>query len=309
MMDRTAGPILALMLAVVALPTAATGPAQAASEVRVVVNKEPVTSYAIQQRAAFLKLRRTTGDIQAKATDELIDETLKKQEIRRRNINISDAMVDQAYGNFAKQNKLTEAQLGEVLSRAGFSTKSFKDYIRVQMGWGQAVQANMRREKKLSEQDVVQRMLAEGGNKPKTTEYTLQQVVFVIPAAKREALKSQRMKEANALRSRFRSCESTYDIAKGLRDVTVRELGRVTQPELPPRWKKDIEAGSAGRATPPQETERGVEFIGICDAKTVSDDVAAAMVFQEQDLEKLGKEEPDVALLKKLKDKAQITRK
>ncbi|WP_182085696.1 peptidylprolyl isomerase [Aureimonas sp. ME7] len=282
--------------------------ASAASEVKVVVNKQPITSYQIQQRAAFLKLRRMAGGNEA-ATDELIDEMLKRQEIARRRIAIPDAAVDEAFGNFAKSNKLTVAQLSQVLGQAGFSEKAFKDYIRVQMGWGQAVVANVRQRDRLSEQDVVQRMLSQGGQKPKTTEYTLQQVIFVVPNDKRGAQLDRRMAEANSLRQRFTSCPATYETAKGLRDVTVRDLGRVAEPELPPRWKKDIMESSRGRATKPQATERGVELIGICDTRTVSDDQTAAMVFQEKDLEAMGKKEPDKDFLAELKKKATIVRR
>ena len=285
--------------------------AHAASEVSVVVNRQPITSYQIRQRAAFMKLRRETGNITQKATDELITESLKKQEVARRGINIPESAVDEAFGKFAQDNKLTTDQLGQVLSRAGFSTQAFKDYIRVQMGWGQAVQARMRTKDKLSEQDVVQRMLAQGGKKPTTTEYTLQQVIFVIPNGKQAAMQGARTSEANAFRSRFQSCDRSYDQAKQLRDVTVRDLGRVAQPELPPRWKDDVTAiSNGGRTTPVKATERGVEFLAVCSTKSISDDIAAAMVFQSRDLEKLGKEkEPDAAYLKDLRDNAQIARR
>ncbi|WP_061932741.1 peptidylprolyl isomerase [Aureimonas sp. AU22] len=280
----------------------------AASEIKVVVNKQAITSYQIQQRAAFLKLRRTPGGNQA-ATDELIDEAIKRQEIARRRISIPDAAVDEAFARFAKDNKLTEAQLTQVLSQAGFSAQGFKDYIRVQMGWGQAVIANVRQTERLSEQDVVQRMLQDGGAKPKVTEYTLQQVIFVVPNDKRSAQLDRRMTEANNLRQRFTSCQATYDTARGLRDVTVRDLGRVAEPELPPRWKDDIMNTTRGRATKPQATERGVELIAICDTRTVSDDQVAAMVFQEKDLAAMGKKEPDKDFLAKLKEKATIVRR
>ncbi|ALN73644.1 MULTISPECIES: SurA N-terminal domain-containing protein [unclassified Aureimonas] len=283
-------------------------PAQAASEIKVIVNKQAITSFQIQQRAAFLKLRRAPGGTQA-ATDELIDEALKSQETRRRGIQIPDAAVDEAFARFARDNKLTEAQLAEVLGRAGFSAKGFKDYIRVQMGWGQAVIANVRQTERLTEQEAVQRMIQQGGKKPTTTEYTLQQVIFVVPEDKRASQLDKRMSEANAMRQRFTSCPATYDIAKGLRDVTVRDLGRIPQPELPPRWKDDVVNASRGRTTKAQATERGVEFIAICDSRSVSDDQTAAMVFQANDMEAMGKKEPDKAFLKKLRDKAAIIRR
>ncbi|RIY03533.1 peptidylprolyl isomerase [Aureimonas flava] len=299
--------LLASPLALAGAATVST-PGLAASEIKVVVNKQPITSYQIQQRAAFLKLRRAPGGSEA-ATNELIDEAVKRQEIARRRISIPDAAVDEAFGRFAKDNKLTEAQLTQVLSQAGFSAKGFKDYIRVQMGWGQAVLANVRQTERLSEQEVVQRMLQQGGAKPSTTEYTLQQVIFVVPNDKRASQLDRRMSEANSFRQRFTSCQGSYDTARGLRDVTVRDLGRVAEPELPPRWKDDVKNTSRGRATKPQATERGVELIGVCDTRTVSDDQVAAMVFQEKDLAAMGKKEPDKDYLAKLKDKATIVRR
>ena len=285
--------------------------AEAASSIAVVVNGEPITTYQIRQRAAFLKLRRVGGNPTQKATDELIDEALKKQEMRRQRVSIPDEAVNAAYANFAKGNKLTEAQLGQVLSRAGFSSDGFKDYIRVQMGWGQAVQKRVRSTERLSEQDVVQRMLAEGGKKPTTTEYTLQQVIFVIPDGQRGALLGNRKREAEAMRARFQSCESTYQVAGGLRDVTVRDLGRVAQPELPGMWKDAVMQTSPGRTTPAKETERGVEFIAVCQARKISDDKAAAMVFQARELEALNDSDkgPDAKVLADLRKEAQIVRK
>ena len=201
------------------------------------------------------------------------------------------------------------AQLNQVLGQAGFTADGFKDYIRTQMGWGQAVQANMRQSEVLSEEDVVQRMLEQGGQKPTTTEYTLQQVIFVVPEAERGSAMGRRMQEANAMRQRFSSCPATYQFAQGLRDVTVRELGRVAQPELPPQWKDDITALSTGGTTRAQETERGVEFIAVCDQRSISDDRAATMVFQARELEAMGQGEPDVAFLNKLKEQATIVRR
>ena len=60
----------------------------------------------------------------------------------------------------------------------------------------------------------------------------------------------------------------------------MRDLGRVLAPQLPPEWADQIKKTKAGAATPVRETERGVEFIGICSAREVSDDKVAQMVFQ-----------------------------
>ena len=84
------------------------------------------------------------------------------------------------------------------------------------------------------------------------------------------------------MRERFSSCETTRQFAKGLIDVTVRDLGRLLAPELPDEWAEEIKKTKTGGATSVHTTARGVEFIGICSSREVSDDRVAKMVFQAE---------------------------
>ncbi len=280
-----------------------------ASDIKVTVNKVPITSLDISHRVAFLKLQRKKGNLNSIATDELIDEVLKRSETRRAGINITDKAVSEAFANFAKSNKLKTAQLEDILNKSGVSSKHFKEYIRIQMGWGQTVGARFRATGPMNEQEAVRKMLEKGGTKPSATEYLLQQVIFVVPAAKRGQIMGQRKKEATAMRARFNGCENTRQFATGLKDVTVRELGRFLAPELPPEWADMIKKTQAGGATGIRETEKGVEFIGICRAKEVSDDKAAALSLQAGANGNQAGEELDKKYLQELRDKANIVRR
>jgi len=93
---------------------------------------------------------------------------------------------------------------------------------------------------------------------------------------------AKRKREAEAMRARFAGCNQTREFVKGLIDVSVRDLGRVLGPELPPDWADAIKSTKPGSATSVRETERGVEFIGICSSREVSDDRVAQMVFQNE---------------------------
>lgn len=249
-----------------------------ASEIKYVVNNIPVTSYDIARRGAFMKLQRRSGS----ASDAMIEQALQMAEVARLRINIPDKQVDEAYARFASGNKLPVAQLDQILAQSGVTKQHFKDYIRAQIGWNQALAARARSEGRMSEQDAVKRMLEQGGQKPTATEYLLQQVIFVVPANDRKTQMAKRKREAEAMRARFNGCQTTREFAKGLIDVTVRDLGRIVAPELPPEWEKPIKAAQPGQATPVRETDRGVEFIGICSAREVSDDRVARMVFQNE---------------------------
>lgn len=273
-----------------------------ASEIRYIINNVPVTSYDIARRKAFLKLQRRS----ASASDEMIEQTLKNIEIKRLNIRVPDADVEAAYGRFASGNKLSKSQLDQIMAQSGVTKDHFKDFIRSQIGWNRVLGARFRATERLTEQDAAHRMLQDGGNKPTATEYMLQQVIFVIPSGERKSLLARRKKEANAMRGRFNSCQNTREFAKGLIDVTVRDLGRVIAPELPPDWKSLILDTKPGQATKIRETERGVEFIGICSTREISDDRVAQMVFEnEGELDKKAAE-LSKKYLEELREKARI---
>jgi peptidyl-prolyl cis-trans isomerase SurA len=149
-------------------------------------------------------------------------------------------------------------------------------------------------------------MLKKGGEKPSATEYTLQQVIFVVPKSERGAILGKRKREAEALRTRFTNCDTTRSITKGLIDVTVRDLGRVLAPELPPDWADPIKSTKSGQATKVRVTDRGVEFIAICSERQVSDDRVAELAFQTGENQDKKVEELSKRYTKELRDKAVI---
>ncbi len=296
----------------VALPASAVLPAISvaqASELKYVVNGVPVTSYDISKREALLRLQRKSGNIHQKAVDEMIDQALRTAELKRLRIEVSDSDVNAAFERFAKANKMSTSQMSDILGQAGVTAAHFKDFIRSQIGWSRALRAKYQQTARLSEQDAVQRMLEKGGEKPTATEYMLQQVIFVVPERDRNALMAKREREAKALRDRFQGCDSTREFAKGLIDVTVRDLGRVLEPELPPDWSKQIKATKPGQATGIRQTQRGVEFIGICSAREVSDDRVAQMVFNNEEKPDKLAEDLSNQYMKELHEKAQISKR
>ncbi|RBO98834.1 periplasmic chaperone for outer membrane proteins SurA [Pseudochrobactrum asaccharolyticum] len=291
--------------------TEMTGAANAA-EIKVIVNSNPITNVDIANRVAFLKLQRRSGNLNKLAQDELVEEMLKRVEMKSRGIVVSDQELETAYAGFASRNKMSVAQLNQLMNQTGITPKHFKTFIMVQMGWNRAIGARFRSEGMMSEQDAVQRMLKEGGKKPSTNEYTLQQVIFVVPAANRSAgVMAKRRQEANTLRNRFSGCDATRSLTKGMMDVTVRDLGKHLELQLPPEWTTQLKATAVGRATAVQDTDKGVEFLAVCAKRSVSDDRVAQLTFSMEgtsnnsDQEKKA-EEISKKYVKELREKAKI---
>ena len=293
----------ALLIAATSISVTMTTPPAFASEIKYVVNNIPITSGDIAHRAAFLKLQRKKGD----AGQEMIDQTLRTAEAKRLGIRITDAQVEAAYQRFASNNKMQLKQLDGVMTQSGVTKEHFKEFIRAQMAWNQALSARYSGGGgQMSEQDLVKHMLEKGGAKPSATEYMLQQVIFVVPKAERSTTLAKRKREAEAMRARFNGCATTREFAKGLIDVTVRDLPRVLAPQLPPDWAEQIKATKLGGATAVRETDRGVEFIGICSSREVSDDKAAQMVFQSESTGDKNADDLSAKYVEELKAKAKI---
>ncbi|RUW08970.1 peptidylprolyl isomerase, partial [Mesorhizobium sp. M1A.F.Ca.IN.020.03.1.1] len=175
----------ALLVAATSVSIAAMTPPAFASQIKYVVNNIPITTGDIAHRAAFFKLQRKKGD----AAKEMIDQTLRLAEAKRLGIRITDQQVDAAYQRFASNNKMPLAKLDAVMAQSGVTKEHFKEFIRAQMAWNQALGARYRSGEggSVTEQDAVRRMLDKGGSKPSATEYMLQQVIFVVPASERSA--------------------------------------------------------------------------------------------------------------------------
>ncbi|MBB4076096.1 peptidyl-prolyl cis-trans isomerase SurA [Bartonella fuyuanensis] len=253
----------------------------------ITVNGNPITNYDLQRRLAFLKLQQKQGNLVVQAKKELIDEKLKNIEIKRRNVEVSNDEVDRAFENFATQNNMTIDQLNQILIQNDITVQHFKDYIRGQIGWGRLVNARYQAQTNIvTEQDAVRRILKNGGVKPSTNEYTLQRIIFVIPAHRRSEIFERRQREAKNFRAHFHGCANSHNQARGILDVTIRHLGKFLEPQLPSAWEQAILATPAGKMTTFQETSDGIEAIAVCKIKRVSDDYVARLLFSLQDSKK-----------------------
>nr|WP_246748570.1 peptidylprolyl isomerase [Rhizobium setariae] len=282
--------VASLAMVAVAMPQAAVSASN--SQIRAIVNGVVLTSGDVAKRVNFLKLRQTRGNLQQLARDELVNEVLMREEIIRTNNSVSTDDVDGAYARFAKNNNMSTDQLTKLLGQAGIGAEHFKGYIGVQMSWPRAVQARFG-SSGLSTSDFIARLKDQGGKKPTTTEYFLQQVVFVVPDSKRGKILGKRKSEAEASRKRYPGCEQAKVFAATMHDVSILNIGRVLAPQLPDAWKKDIESAPEGGTTAVQVTPKGVEYLAVCKKREVSDDFAAQIVYQAEDLQKAEKDGQD----------------
>ena len=241
----------------------------------VLVNDTPITNFDINARAALLRLQGAgSGEASRRAEEELVDEALQRSEARRLGISASAAQVERALESIAGRSNLSVGQLGQALAQRGVSISTLRDSIEAQLLWRDVIQARFRATVSVQEQDVLAALGTRdaGDGEATVTEYTLREVIFVVPSGSPDSAFAQREREARALRERFVSCAQSIETARALTGVVVQDEQRRFSSEVNAELNEMLQETANGRLTPPNRIENGVEMIAVCDKREVRSD-------------------------------------
>lgn len=272
---------LALTILVLILPVTIAG---AQTKIVALVNNEPVTSYQLDQRIKILRLtREARGNVRKQALEELIDDLLKKKEGQRRRVYPAKVQIDRGYAQVARNVKLPSAKaLSNVLRQNGIAPDSFKERMAAQMAWQEIVRARTRQSVQITEKQILDAVEDKGEDAKITTEYDMQQIIFVLPSDRKKSDENRRSREARSLRSRFKSCDEGIQFAKGIKGVVVKSIGRRSYADLPAGIRKQISETATGRTTSPIVTDAGVELIAVCDKREIQSDSELRMELTQE---------------------------
>ncbi len=270
---------------------ASTVGAVAQSTIRVVVNGEPITSNEISSRARFLRLvdRTTTGaSVERAALNEMVEERLKLQEAKRVGVEASQGQVDAAFAGIAQRLKISPAQLEQGLGQQGISAATLKSRLKTQIIWQQLVVGRFSKSISITDSQIVDALEKKDGGKPKTAlgsgtsaEYTMRQVILIVPAKAGDA--GARTREAEALRAKVDGCDGLLETVKPMKETFVKSLGKRTADELPEKFQEELSQMVVGKLSKPSRTPIGVEMLIICAKRDVSGDFSIRSKV-EQDL-------------------------
>jgi len=272
---------VAAMLAGLMLGAATPGLAQ--SQIKAVVNNEPVTSNEVAQRARFLHLVERdvpNATLESNALEELIDEKLRFQEAKRHNITVPETAVNAAFASIGARVHLTPEQLTQALGQSGVEVSTLRNRLRSQIIFQQLVMGRFKQSVNVSDQDVVQALQKEAVKSGKsvqdqqTNEYTIQQIIFVVAASTKGGAEA-RQHEAEQLRAKFNGCADIIAQAHSYRETVVKNLGIRTEDELPPAFVPLLAETPAGKLTKPVVTPEGVSMLAVCEKREVAGNLVA----------------------------------
>jgi peptidyl-prolyl cis-trans isomerase SurA len=298
--------IMGAALAVVAVT--ATAARVEAQLVAVIVNGEPVTNYDIEQRTKLVQISTHKTPTRQQVLDELVDEKLKIQLLRRYNIPGIDKDVENALTNMARRMRATPKQFTDQLAKSGVMPETLKSRIKAEIIWSQVIRGRYQASFRFSDRDILARLQASKPEAAQATgfDYTLRPILFVVPRGSPPAAFETRRKEAEAFRARFQSCEQSIPHARALPFVAVRPSVVKSSAELPPALREMLDKTELGRLTAPEVTQQGVEIYALCGKRPSTADNAPAKKEVRDEMFKEAFERHATAYLKELRSQAMI---
>jgi peptidyl-prolyl cis-trans isomerase SurA len=266
---RTVAAVLIALAASCAAP--ATGIAQ---QVVTIVNGDPVTAYDVEQRIKLTQMTAHRSQTRQEALQELIDERLKLQLLKRYNIEGVDTDVDNTFNGMARRGHMTPQQLTEQIGRAGVSAATLKSRIKAELIWSQIIRGKFQSSLQVSEKDITSQVGTSGAEAGGDAgfDYSLRPILFITDRNASAATKDARRREAEALRARFDNCAHGIAFARNLRDIAVRTPITKSSADLTPQLREILDKTEVGKLTPPETTEEGIQVYALCSKKPSSAD-------------------------------------
>jgi len=270
-MPLAAVPLHVIALAMLSLAALfVVAPPSQAQQVVVVVNGDPITAYDIEQRTKLTQISTQKTPPRQEVLQELIDEQLKIQLLKRYSIDGMDQEVNTAFAGMAGRMRQTPQQLTELLAKSGISVNTLKSKIKADITWSQVIRAKYQGSLQIAEKDILAKLEETKTDDKISYDYTLRPILFVVPRDSPDALRVARVREAEALRARFTNCQDGIRLARGLRDVAVKASVTRNSADLSPALREILEKTEIGRLSAPEPTAQGIEVFAICGKKEAS---------------------------------------
>lgn len=255
----------------------------AAQQLVALVGGDPITSRDVDLRQKMLEVFTRKKPSREEALEELINEKVKWNQALRLNIEVTVAQSDRAFAGIAAQSGRSAAEFEGAFRQAGIDPKAFRNKLRVDLAWRDVLQKMTPGSFQVRDADVVAALAARGETpNKKAMQYTLRQLVFVIPRNAPPQLRAQRAKEAEALRGQVNSCDDLADFARMHKEVVVRNPVRRFSTDMPARLADLLEKTPDGRLTPPEPTNMGIEVVAVCSRQETVADVSSRTEVKQQ---------------------------
>jgi len=239
-----------------------------AQQVVVIVNGEPITAVDVAQRSRLIALSSHKTPPRDEVVNELIEEKLKLQIAKRYKLEVTEAEVTNAFNGIATRSHTTPQAFAAALAHSGIDVAALKMRLKADIGWQQIIRGKFQATFQIGDKDVLAALETEKKDDATVAfDYTLRPVLLIVPRGSPEPVVAARRREAEGLRNQFQNCDDGLRLARGLKDVAIRDPIVRSSADFAAQQREVLNNTPVGRLTPPDLTQQGIELFAVCAKK------------------------------------------
>jgi len=245
-------------------------------KIAAIVNDEVISNYDVQQRINLIVfsagIETTDEDLarmRAQVLRTLVDETLKIQEARRLEIEITKREVDQSIENMSRQNDTTVEKINEMLLQSGTSVVTLRRQIASDLAWDTIVRGMFGNRVSVTNEEVeaVFQRNTDNVNQP---QYLVSEIYFRIDSPDQEAnVRANAEDMLKKLRSGAGFTAMAQQFSQSASAAKGGDIGWVQDGQLSPELNETLRNLAIGQVSEPIRTINAYHILALRNRRVV----------------------------------------
>ncbi len=242
--------------------------AEVVEKILVTVNREPITSYDLEQVMANLNPEAMKGkklearDLKQMALDHLIEESLVSQEVEKLGIQVTEEEVNKAMDSILQRNKMNLEGLRKELAAKKSTLEAYKKDLRAQLKRLRFINQTIGSKVKVNEEDVQAYYEQNAGHSQQGQDVHLAQIVIPFASMSNDDLKKS-LTKAEEVYLKIQKGGDFDQVMKTEGAAGSGDLGKVPFSGLSPQVANALQPLEVGGVTPPVRTEVGYLLVKL----------------------------------------------
>jgi peptidyl-prolyl cis-trans isomerase SurA len=243
------------------------------------VNNDIITLYDLNRKAApFVKRvksmarpieeeRRMIYELREKVLDQMVDETLTDQEIKRYNITVSEEAIDSTVEEMKKRTYMTDQQLRERLEKEGLTMDEYRTQMKNQILRMRLVNREVKSKIVITDEDIRAYYDQHRDRYVGVGKVHLRQILLTVPPKASDDEKKAVRQKLEAIRQQVTGGASFEELARTTSQSPLAkeggDLGTLAMSDLAPSILQALSGLKAGDVSPVVENDQGMQLFYV----------------------------------------------
>lgn len=236
-----------------------------------VVNDEVITLSELEEATQLYSNLSPKSSVKKQVLEQLINEKLAAQEIKRLGIKASKEEIDGAVNRILKENSISLEDLKAKLKAQGMSYPEYRHFLKKQMEKGKLVGLEVESKITILEETLKKYYISNQNQYQGYTEFNLRHILLLLPKTQQEMeeIRQKRIEIEEFLRQGLPFSEIARRYSQAPTAEESGDLGWIKEKELSPEIGNIVQSLSIGQVSSFIKTKAGYQLIQIVEKRQV----------------------------------------